>query len=84
MIDESATVVASVPGTAWVGAAGLADWLRLSDVMVASIGIAGLGAGLWLTGGAKARARHRPMVLRRESTQVRIPFASGAGPRVRA
>jgi sigma-E factor negative regulatory protein RseC len=53
-----------VLGAAW------AQWLRLEDIGVALMGIAGLGAGIWLTGhltgGAQGRQRYRPILLRRE------------------
>ena len=85
-IPDSLLVRASLaaylfPLAALVGAAGLADWLGLGDVLVALIGVAGLGVGLWLTGvftgGTKARERYRPVVLRRETVRIRVQGPHG-------
>jgi sigma-E factor negative regulatory protein RseC len=65
-----ASVVAYLlPLAALVAAAALATALGASDGVVASIGLAGLGVGLWLsgllTGGQHARERYRPVLVRR-------------------
>jgi sigma-E factor negative regulatory protein RseC len=65
-----ASVVAYLlPLTVLVAAAALATVLGASEGVVASIGLAGLGGGLWLsgrlTGGQHARERYRPVLVRR-------------------
>jgi sigma-E factor negative regulatory protein RseC len=71
-----------LPLAALVAAAAIAEWLRAPELTVAAAGIAGLGAGLWLTGrltgGAEAHRRYRPVLLRREHPTVRVPFETGA------
>lgn len=62
-----------------IAAAGLATRLGAGEGIVALIGLAGLGIGLWLsgrlTGGQSARARYRPVLVRRgTSTQVELPM----------
>jgi len=58
-----------LPLLALVGAAGGADAAGLGDMAGAASGFGGLLAGLWLagliTGGGGARARFRPLLLRR-------------------
>jgi sigma-E factor negative regulatory protein RseC len=65
-----ASVTAYVlPLLALVLAAGAAEWLGAADLLVALVGIAGLAAGLaltgTLTGGAAARERFRPVLIRK-------------------
>jgi sigma-E factor negative regulatory protein RseC len=58
-----------LPLVGLVAAAGVAQWLGLTDVLVALVGVSGLGLGLLatgaITGGAVARKRYRPLLLRR-------------------
>jgi sigma-E factor negative regulatory protein RseC len=68
-----------LPLVTLVAAAGTAEWLGAADLVVALAGIAGLAAGLLLTGhltgGADARDRYRPVLLRRLGLGVQpIPF----------
>jgi sigma-E factor negative regulatory protein RseC len=65
-----ASVVAYLlPLAALVAAAALATALGANEGVVASIGLLGLGGGLWvsgrLTGGQHARERYRPVLIRR-------------------
>lgn len=68
-----------------LGAAGAAEAAGLSDVAGAAGGVVGLLAGLWLagliTGGSGARARFRPVLLRRVA-QPPAPFVELAHPSV--
>jgi sigma-E factor negative regulatory protein RseC len=61
-----------------IGASGAADAAGLGDAGSAAIGVGGLAAGLWLTGlitgGTGARARFRPVLVRRVSTAVPVRF----------
>jgi len=77
-----------LPLVTLIAAAGMAEWLGAADLVVALAGIVGLGAGLLLTGrltgGADARDRYRPVLLRRLGLGVQpIPFEpvrrAGAG-----
>lgn len=66
-----------LPLLALVGASGAADAAGLGDSGSAAIGLTGLVLGLWLsgmvTGGTGARARFRPVLLRRvRATPVRF------------
>lgn len=58
-----------LPLLALLGAAGAAEAAGLGDVAGAATGVVGLLAGIWLagliTGGTGARARFRPVLLRR-------------------
>jgi sigma-E factor negative regulatory protein RseC len=60
-----------LPLVTLVAAAGVGAALALPEGAIAGLGLAGLGAGLglagWLTGGASARARYRPVLTRRLS-----------------
>lgn len=68
-----------LPLVTLVTAAAIAQSLQAPEGWVAATGIAGLGAGLWLTGrlmvGSAAHRRYRAVVLRRESRDFRVPFA---------
>lgn len=68
-----------LPLLALVVAAGAAQWLGAADLVVALIGIAGLAAGLALTGtitgGAAAREHYRPVLIRKLGVGAQpIPF----------
>lgn len=71
-----------LPLAALVAAAGIAEWLRAPELAVAAAGVAGLAAGLWLTGrltgGSSASSRYQPVLLRRERPTLRVPFETGA------
>jgi sigma-E factor negative regulatory protein RseC len=83
-IPDSLLVRASLaaylaPLATLVATAALAQWLGAADLMVALTGLAGLAAGLVLTGaitgGAAARARYRPVLLRRLGPGAQaVPF----------
>ena len=69
----------ALPLVTLIAAAGMAEWLGAGDLVVALAGIAGLVAGLLLTGrltgGADARDHYRPVLLRRLGVGVQpIPF----------
>jgi sigma-E factor negative regulatory protein RseC len=74
-----------LPLVALVAAAGIAQSLQAPELVVAAAGIAGLGAGLRLTGRltgrTEARRRYRPVLLRLERPNVYVPFdrATAAG-----
>ncbi|NEV61695.1 SoxR reducing system RseC family protein [Thiorhodococcus minor] len=67
-----------LPLVALVAAAGLATVLHLEEGPVALAGLAGLGAGLWLsgrlTGGTQGRDRYRPTLVGRASFSAPVPF----------
>jgi sigma-E factor negative regulatory protein RseC len=70
-----------IPLLVLIAAAGLATRLGAGEGAVALTGLAGLGIGLWLsgrlTGGPSARARYRPVLVRRgATTEVEIPMLS--------
>ncbi|EGV16057.1 SoxR reducing system RseC family protein [Thiocapsa marina] len=68
-----------IPLVFLIAAAGVATHLGAGEGRVALIGLAGLGVGLWasgrLTGGASARERYRPVLVRRGSAvEIPMPF----------
>jgi sigma-E factor negative regulatory protein RseC len=71
-----------LPLAALVAAAGIAESLRAPELGVAAAGIAGLAVGLRLTGrltgGAAARRRYQPVLLRLERPTLHVPFDTGA------
>ncbi|NEX19836.1 SoxR reducing system RseC family protein [Thiorhodococcus mannitoliphagus] len=74
-----------LPLAALVAAAGLATAMQLTEGLVAIAGVAGLGAGLWLsgrlTGGIQGRDRYRPILIGRAGFSAPVPFKpSGATP----
>jgi hypothetical protein len=62
-----------------IGGAGAATAFATPEWVVALAGLAGLGIGLWiagiLTGGWNARARYRPVLVRRLG-DVAVPLAT--------
>ncbi len=68
-----------LPVLALVAAAGGAEAAGFGDVAGAASGLGGLLAGLWLagliTGGSGARARFRPVLLRRATTPVSVAIS---------
>jgi hypothetical protein len=82
LLVRASVAAYGLPLIALVTAAGIAEWLRAPELAVAAAGVAGLAAGLWLTGrltgGSVARRRYQPVLLRREHPTVRIPFQTGA------
>lgn len=82
LLVRASVAAYGLPLIALVTAAGIAEWLRAPQLAVAAVGVAGLAAGLWLTGrltgGSVSRRRYQPVLLRREHPTVRIPFQTGA------
>ncbi|MBK1722369.1 SoxR reducing system RseC family protein [Thiocystis violacea] len=74
-----------LPLTALLAAAGAATALQLDEGLVALLGLAGLGAGLWLsgrlTGGVAGRDRYLPTLAGRAGTAAAVRLEpSKAGP----
>lgn len=69
-----------LPLIALVSAAGIGTALHLPEGAVALLGLAGLGAGLWLggriTGGVAGRERYRPRLIRRADDRNSIRLAN--------
>lgn len=85
LLVRAALIAYLLPLLTLVMGAVLADWWQLAEIEVALASIAGLGAGIWLTGhltgGARGRQRYRPILLRREPATPTSPRASGTAPR---
>ena len=76
LLVRAALIAYLLPLLTLVMGAVLAEGWQLAEIEVALTGIAGLGAGIWLTGhltgGAKGRQRYRPILLRREPATLSI------------
>ncbi|MBP6808026.1 MAG: SoxR reducing system RseC family protein [Chromatiaceae bacterium] len=85
LLVRAALIAYLLPLLTLVMGAVLADGWQLAEIEVALASIAGLGAGLWLTGhltgGARGRQRYRPILLRREPATPTSHRASGTAPR---
>ncbi len=85
LLVRASLIAYLLPLLTLVMGAVLAEWWQLAEIEVALTGIAGLGAGIWLTGhltgGAKGRQRYRPILLRREPATLPIHCDSGTAPR---
>ncbi|WP_058558318.1 SoxR reducing system RseC family protein [Thiohalocapsa sp. ML1] len=76
VLVRASLVAYLLPLLALLGAAGAAEAAGLGDMAGAASGLGGLLAGLWLaglvTGGSGARARFRPVLLRRIPTGIPV------------